>query len=658
MSVLRSFAVAALVLTSVLLLPTRALALEELCDPAYQNCETPLINLIRNETKGIDVAFWFMKDTTFASEIIKRWQAGVPVRVLMDTRANADYSQNVTTLAMLKNAGIPMRNKSGGGILHWKTMLFVGQSTVEFSGANYSSTAFAYGTAYTDYEDEIIYFTDQTSIVDSFKTRYDDAWTDTSLFTNYANVSCVCRRYPTYTIDPQMNFVPWNNYRTRAVNAYNAETQTIDAIMYRITDRAHSDALIKARARGLSVRLITEQNEYRNPSRLWDAWNVDRMYIAGIQVRQRAHAGLSHEKLVVLLGLGEAFFGSSNWTSPSATSQHEHNIFTTNSTIFNWAHDHFNREWYNLGPSPETEPFTPLPPDTPSLKSPANGATGIGSSVTLKWYAGPWGQKYDVYVGTDSSNMTKVLSDDELGPSQSSTDYKSLTVSNLAAGRTYYWKIVSRTMANLSKTSTTWSFATGTSGSTTSGSTSGSTSTATLPSGWNQRDIGSVSAAGSGSISNGILTVNGSGADIWGSADEFHFVYHALTGDGSITARVTSVKGPSSWTKAGVMMRETLTAGSKHASMFVSTGNGLAFQRRTSTEGTSANTAGVNTTAPYWVRVTRSGSTFYAYESADGSSWKLVGSATMNMASTIYVGVAVTAHSDGSIGTGAFTNVR
>lgn len=660
MSLRRSFAVTALVLTAVLFVPTRALALEELCDPAFQNCKTPLINLIRNETKGIDVAFWFMQDTTYATEIIKRWQAGVPVRVLMDTRGNA-YAGNSTSLSMFANAGIPMRNKTASGILHWKMMMFVGQNTVEFSGANYSAEAFAYGTQYSDYVDEVIDFTERSSIVDSFKTRYDDAWTDTSRFANYANVTCVCRQYPTYPVDPQMNFVPWDNYQTRAVNAYNAENQTIDAIMYRITDRAHTDALIKAVQRGVNVRLITEQDEYRDSSRLWDAWNVDRLYAAGGMVRFRGHSGLSHEKLVVLLGQGETFFGSSNWTSPSATEQHEHNIFTTDTTTFNWAHDHFNRKWYNLGPSPETKTFTPLPPDTPVLKSPANGATGIGSSVTLKWYAGPWAHKYDVYIGTDANNMTKVLSDDELGPSQSSTDYRSFTVANLAAGRTYYWKIVSRTMANLSKTSATWNFGTGTSGSTASGSTTGSssaTSTATLPSGWNQRDIGSVSAPGSGSISNSTLTVNGSGADIWGSADEFHFVYHALSGNGSITARVTSVKGPSSWTKAGVMMRETLTAGSKHASMFVSTGNGLAFQRRTSTGGTSANTAGVATTAPYWVRVTRSGSTFSAYESADGSTWKLVGSATMNMVSTIYVGVAVTAHSNGSIGTGAFTNVR
>jgi phosphatidylserine/phosphatidylglycerophosphate/cardiolipin synthase-like enzyme len=184
-------------LLAVLLLPSRAFALERLCDPAFENCKNPLISLIRAETRGIDVAFWFMEDTTYANELVKRWQAGVPVRVLMDTGANASYPGNVNSLKILRDAGIPMRDKTGGGILHWKTMIFVGQNTVEFSGANYSAEAFMPGTAYSDYVDEIIYYTDKPSLVNSFKTRYDDAWTDTSLFSNYANVTSVSRRYPT-----------------------------------------------------------------------------------------------------------------------------------------------------------------------------------------------------------------------------------------------------------------------------------------------------------------------------------------------------------------------------------------------------------------------------------------------------------------------------
>src|ERR1043166_7806986 len=301
----------------------RAFAAERLGDPAFEDCRAPLIDLIRNETVRIDVAFWFMEDTRYASEIISRWQAGVPVRVLMDTEANADYPGNVTTLNMLKNAGIPMREKtSPTGILHWKLMLFEGQNQLEFSGANYSSEAFVPQTPYSDYVDEVIYFTDDSSIINSFKTRYDDAWTDTTLFSNYANINGpLTRSYATYPIDPQMNFVPWQSFATRSVNNYNLETQKIDSSMYRITDRRHSDAIIKAVQRGIPVRLITEQMQYRDPTRLWDAWNVDRMYVAGVQIRQRHHQGLSHEKITLLYGQGLAIFGSSNWTSASGEGQ-------------------------------------------------------------------------------------------------------------------------------------------------------------------------------------------------------------------------------------------------------------------------------------------------------------------------------------------------
>ena len=73
----------------------------------------------------------------------------------------------------------------------------------------------------------------------------------------------------------------------------------------------------------------------------------------------------------------------------------------------------------------------------------------------------------------------------------------------------------------------------------------------TLPSGWASSDIGAAGASGHASYSSGIFTVAGSGADIWGSADAFRFVYTTLTGDGSIVTRVTSEQYVSNWTKAG-----------------------------------------------------------------------------------------------------------
>jgi hypothetical protein len=65
-----------------------AQAADRLCDPANENCRVPLIDLIRNEQVGIDVAFWFMEDARYTTELRRKMEEGVPVRVLVDTRAN------------------------------------------------------------------------------------------------------------------------------------------------------------------------------------------------------------------------------------------------------------------------------------------------------------------------------------------------------------------------------------------------------------------------------------------------------------------------------------------------------------------------------------------------------------------------------------------
>jgi regulation of enolase protein 1 (concanavalin A-like superfamily) len=89
----------------------------------------------------------------------------------------------------------------------------------------------------------------------------------------------------------------------------------------------------------------------------------------------------------------------------------------------------------------------------------------------------------------------------------------------------------------------------------------------------------------------------------------------------------------------------------------VSTGKGLAFQRRTATGGLSTNTSGGSGTAPYWVKLARSGQTITASVSSDGSTWRVVGQDTFSMASTIDVGLAVSSHDTTRAATGTFTNV-
>jgi len=180
---------------------------------------------------------------------------------------------------------------------------------------------------------------------------------------------------------------------------------------------------------------------------------------------------------------------------------------------------------------------------------------------------------------------------------------------------------------------------------------------APLPSPWNSADIGAVGATGAASYTAGKFTVDGSGVDIWGTADEFRYVYQVASGDCSVVARVTGIQKTDGWAKAGVMIRETLTAGSKQASMFLTVSNGVSFQNRATTSGSSASVTTAGPVAPYWVKIVRSGGTIYGYASSNGFTWTPIGSQAITMNSTVYIGLAVTSHNDGVINMATFDNV-
>jgi hypothetical protein len=174
-------------------------------------------------------------------------------------------------------------------------------------------------------------------------------------------------------------------------------------------------------------------------------------------------------------------------------------------------------------------------------------------------------------------------------------------------------------------------------------------------------DIGQVGAAGSTSAASGVYTIRASGADIWGTQDEFRFFHAQLSGDGEVTARVDSLTATDSWTKAGVMIRETLSASSRYAYTLVSAGNGVSFQHRLLPGAYAVQPVahdGVSR-APYWVRLRRAGNVFTAYVSPDGKSWRQQGSnVTISMGATVYAGLAVTSHRDGALATAVFSNVN
>ena len=235
-------------------------------------------------------------------------------------------------------------------------MIFAGQNTVEFDGANYSPTRSS-SSAPTA--------TTRTSRSTSPTTRrrqplQDQVRRSLARHANYADYANIDRPAGAplsgLSDNPDLNFPQQEDYAVRILKRYNAEKQKIDVIMYPRHRRAahqrddrgeaarHSGADHR-RAQGIprpvaAVGLLEHGQDVggRHPDRV------------------AAHPGLNHQKLVILYRQGMAVFGSSNWTSPSANSQQEHNYFTTKPWMFQWFVDQFERKWNNPRPTARRRP--------------------------------------------------------------------------------------------------------------------------------------------------------------------------------------------------------------------------------------------------------------------------------------------------------------
>jgi ABC-type transport system involved in multi-copper enzyme maturation permease subunit/regulation of enolase protein 1 (concanavalin A-like superfamily) len=144
-------------------------------------------------------------------------------------------------------------------------------------------------------------------------------------------------------------------------------------------------------------------------------------------------------------------------------------------------------------------------------------------------------------------------------------------------------------------------------------------------------------------------------------ADSYQYYARPLTGNGTLTVRISSLTGliytgPSNrapslartqpklaaWTKAGILITPSTRQGSAYAAVMATGSHGLRFQYdyRHDHPGLAGVISG---RSPRWLRLTRAGDTITGYDSTDGSDWQEIATARLpGLPATVNVGLFAT----------------
>ncbi|HET7116576.1 MAG TPA: T9SS type A sorting domain-containing protein, partial [Hanamia sp.] len=181
----------------------------------------------------------------------------------------------------------------------------------------------------------------------------------------------------------------------------------------------------------------------------------------------------------------------------------------------------------------------------------------------------------------------------------------------------------------------------------------------TLPPLWQSSDLGYVAFPGDVCVSSGVYTITASGADIWGTADAFHYLYQqVVTNYTELIGRIVSITNTNTNAKCGIMFRQNLDPGSPYVFLALTPTNGFWMQQRTAQSASASTIKSLSSyTTPYWVRAVGRGNKYVSYISSDGNNWSPMDSVTLALGTNPYVGFAYTTHDNTVLGTAVVDNI-
>jgi len=147
------------------------------------------------------------------------------------------------------------------------------------------------------------------------------------------------------------------------------------------------------------------------------------------------------------------------------------------------------------------------------------------------------------------------------------------------------------------------------------------------------------------------VVMSGTGGDVFGTSDQFVYFYTQLEQYGSLAARLAEFDAPAGWSKAGIMIRQSLDAAAENALVHVSGNNGAVFQVRSEQgrETTVLSWDPDRAPATTWLRLTRNASGVLAELSGDGRDWAPLSSYPLALEGPVFIGFAVAANAEGAL---------
>lgn len=176
----------------------------------------------------------------------------------------------------------------------------------------------------------------------------------------------------------------------------------------------------------------------------------------------------------------------------------------------------------------------------------------------------------------------------------------------------------------------------------------------------NSDDVGAPPLKGDAEFdaSTGQYKITGSGADIWGKADQFHYVWREISDNFSVTATAKFLTDGIGHRKAVIMLRKSLDTDSPFVQLAIH-GDGTPAVQFRNTKADNTNTVDFPVEGPgtWKLKLVRQGTAIAVWIGKDGAPLRELGHTPNQLGSPILVGLGVSSHTQESVNTVLFSDV-